>query len=239
MSKDKFGQPVILEWEIADITSSELADFKKNICDIACQTLAPIEMEFLRRNPESVNQELFLKGCAPFFGNGLDSVNWETVKEKIQSSIKQFYLTDLSSFGTDIIKPLLDDIYFLVTVKNSQVEKPLGFTMFSITPALPYGNIKVINIAVTPEEQNRELDKLLMSTIFKIVPDVERLFVFSRPTNNHAIKTYLSWGFFEGKNAFEDPYHKVNMDYTALFEYNIKLNETLQKVAEAFLTDFS
>lgn len=238
-SKDKFGLPVILKWKIANITSTELAEFKRNICDIACQTLAPIEMEFLRIHPESMNQEIFLQACAPFFEKGLDAVNWEGVKEKIQSTIKQFYLTDLSIFGIELIKPLLDDIYFLVTVKNSLTEKPLGFTMFSITPALPYGYIKVINIAIASEEQNRELDKLLMSSIFKIVPDVERLFVFSRPTNYQAIKTYMSWGFFEDKNPFQDPNHKVNMDYTAIFAYNSKLNETLQKFAKAIMVDLS
>ena len=231
-SKDKFGLPVILEWKKTDITSPELVEFKKCICEIASQTLAPIEMEFLRRYPESVNQELFLKACAPFFENGPEAVNWEMVKERIQSTIKQFYLTDLSSFGADIIKPLLDDIYFLVTVKNSETEKPLGFTMFAITPALPFGNIKVINIAIAPAEQNRELDKLLMSSIFKIVPNVERLFIFSRPTNDHAIKTYSSWGFAEDKHVVQDPNHKVNMEYTRLFEYKTERNEALQKTAK-------
>ena len=234
-AKDKFGLPVILEWKRTDITSPELAEFKKYICEIASQTLAPVEMEFLRRYPESVNQELFLKACAPFFENGPEAVNWEMVKEKIQSTIKQFYLTDLSSFGADIIKPLLDDIYFLVTVMDSETGKPLGFTMFSITPALPFGNIKVINIAIAQAEQNRELDKLLMSSIFKIIPNVERLFIFSRPTNDHAIKTYSSWGFAEDKHVVQDPNHKVNMDYTMLFEYRAERNEILQKTAQAMM----
>lgn len=224
-AKDKLGQTVILEWKKTDILSPELAEFKKNICEIACQAAAPVEVEFLRTYPESVNREPFLMACAPLLAQ--DPINWQLVEEKIASTIKQFYLIDLSSFGPDLIKPLLDDLYFLVTVKNN--ENPLGFIMFSITPALPFGNIKVIDMAITPGE-NRELDKLLMSSIFKIVPDIKRLFTFSRPTNEYRIKTYTSWGFSQDKNGFQDPNHKVDSDYLIQFEYDTEKNTTLQKV---------
>lgn len=229
-AKDKFGQSVFLEWKKTDITSSELAEFKKNICDIASQALAPGEMEFLRTCPESVAREPFLMGCAPLLVQ--EAVNWKLVEEKIASTIKQFYLTDLSSFGSDIIKPLLNDVYILVTVKNSEKDRSLGFIMLSITPALPFGNIKVIEVAITPAENNRELDKLLMSSIFKIVPNVKRLFTFSRPTNEYRFKTYSTWGFSQDRNGFQDPNHKVNSEYLILFEYNTERNMTLQKTAD-------
>ncbi len=228
-AKDKLGHQVILEWKKTDITSSALVEFKKDICEIACEALAPVEAEFLRANPESVNHEVFLMGCASLLKH--DPVDWQSVKEKIASTIKQFYLIDLSSFGPDIIKPLLNDVYFLGTVKNSKTEKPLGFIMCSITPELPFGDIKVINASVAPAEQHRELDKLLMSSIFKIIPDVKRLFTFLRPTNEVGIKTYSGWGFTQNENGFQDPNHKVNQEYLKLFEYKSEKNHILQKIA--------
>lgn len=84
------------------------------------------------------------------------------------------------------------------------------------------------------EGDNRELDKLLMSSIFAIIPDIKRLFSFLRPTNESALRTYFSWGFSENKNGFQDPNHMVNMEYLRLLDYKTERNNTLQKIAEDF-----
>ncbi len=234
-ARDKFDKPVILEWKITDIQSPDLAAFKKSICDLACQALTPIEVQFLKAHPHAVSEELFLKSCAPFFENGLETVDWESVKQQIESTMRQFYLTDLSRFGEAVIRPLLDDVYFLVTVKDESSEQLLGFAMLAITPALPYGHVKLINIALIPELKESGLDQLLISSIFNILPEVKRMFMFVRPTNVSALETYCSWGFTQDLNPVQDPNHKVNLEYLTLLEYKAEQSNLLQKTAQGLV----
>ena len=236
-SADMFGKEVILEWKKANILSPELASFKKNISDFANQNLAPIEMEFLRTNPEAVSQELFLRSSAPLFENGLDSVQWDQVEEKIKASIKQFYEMDVSSFGMQVLKPLLNDIYFFVTLKNKGTEKIIGFLIFAITPNLVYGDIKAINMIVNAQDQNRGLDDLLMSSIFKLIPETRRIFTFVRPTNAQAQLAYATMGFTLNLSPPQDPNHKVNLKYLDFFEYKSEHSAILQKIAETLNKD--
>ena len=232
LAKDPFDNSLILEWIKTDITSEELAEFKKDISEIADHALAPIEIEFLRTYPEAVTQELFLMPCAPLFKEGVEGVDWKLVEHRIQETIKQFYLTDIKSFGADMIKPLLDDVYYLVKIKESGREQILGFAMFAITPELPYGDVKIIQVAVTQEGSNQEVDKWLMSSIFALIPDIKRLFVFLRPTNESALRIYCSLDFAEDKNGFQDPNHMVNMDYLRLLDYKSDRKKILQIIAE-------
>ncbi|MEI6241941.1 MAG: hypothetical protein WCP39_00870 [Chlamydiota bacterium] len=234
-AKDCQGIPVIFDWTQTDIQSPNLATFKKNISEMASDVLAPIEVQFLREHPDAVSKELFLKPCAILFEQGVPSVNWKKVEEQIKSTIKLFYLTDLSTFGAEIIKPLLNDIYFYVTVKNQETKQWLGFTMFSITPALEFGNIKIINLALIATEQNRGLEQSLMSSIFRIVPEVKRLFVFVRPTNDRDSTMYRSWGFVQDLHPIHDPNHKVNMDSLVMLEYKTELSTFLQKTANGLM----
>jgi len=233
-ARDQFGTPVVLEWERVGITCPALAEFKKEICEIASKTLAPIEVEFLRKHPEAVHQELFLKSCKPLLETDKE-VDWTAVKKKIQTTIKEFYLTDLTSFPKEMIQPLLNDLYFIMTIRNSDLEKALGFAMFAVTPALPFGNVKVINVVVLKGEQNRGLEELLMSSIYNIIPNITRLFSYSRPTNKYAINLYDQWGFTEDISGFEDHNHKVSREYTLQFEYETKISDKLQKTASSFV----
>ncbi|MBI5345648.1 MAG: GNAT family N-acetyltransferase [Chlamydiae bacterium] len=232
-AKDSQGQSIILEWTQTDIQSSDLAAFKKSICDLASQVLAASEVQFLRIHPEAVSQEMFLQPCTPLFEQGVQSVNWQKVEEQIKSTVKQFYLTDLSAFGDEVIKPLLNDIYFYVVLKNRVSNEILGFLMFAITPALEFGNIKIIHLALMPSEQDRGLEKLLMSSIFKIVQEVKRLFIYVRPTNEWDINMYNAWGFHQDLNPIQDPNHKVNMDCLIIMEYKTELSKSLQETAKA------
>lgn len=94
--------------------------------------------------------------------------------------------------------------------------------------ALSFGNVKLINIAVL--EKDKGLDQLLMSSIFKILPRVERLFLYTRPTNVRALETYGSWG--QDSNPVQDPNHKVNLEYPTLLDYKVDRSTLLQKSAE-------
>lgn len=76
-----------------------------------------------------------------------------------------------------------------------------------------------------PAEQQRELEKLLMSSIFKLVPDTRRIFLHTRTTNEDAIKKYNSWGFVQFPG---------NLAGWPDFEYLAEKSNTLQQAAEAF-----
>lgn len=73
----------------------------------------------------------------------------------------------------------------------------LGAIQFFITPAFEEGSIKAALFGVLPEAQNRGLEKLLMSSIFKILPDINHIFLHTRSTNQRAIALYKEWGFVE------------------------------------------
>ena len=233
-AQDDFGGPIIVEWKRTDILSPHLAEFKKCICEMASQNLAPLEIAFLRAHPDGVSQEMFLQPCAPLFEKGLDFVDWQAVEEKIKSTIKQFYLTDLSSFAAEVIKPLLNDVYFYATIRNSNSQQLLGFIMFAITPALEFGHIKIIHISLVPEQQNRGLEKRLTSAIFRIVPSTMRLFLYVRPTNDREIHQYCDWGFIQEFPFTQDPNHPINTDYLIRLEYRTEKSDSLQKTAMGF-----
>ncbi len=230
---DATGRPVILEWKITDILSPDLAAFKKNVSDLAAQTHADSEVQFLHAHPEAVSQDGFLKACAPLFANGLEAVDWQQVEATIQLIYKQFYLMDIASFGADIIKRIADDLYFFATIKEaSGSEKILGFMMYAITPAFAYGDIKLIKLALAPSELGHGLGELLVSSIFKVIPQVKRIFSVVRPTDEHALQEYLSWGFVQDSNPVQDPNHPINLSYWTVLEYKTDQSDTLQTIAK-------
>ncbi len=230
-TKDAFGNPVLLEWIKTSILSPELAAFKKTICPLACKEIAPLELQFLRTHPEAAPAELFLRSSAPLLENGVETADWKAIEEKIQATIEQFYHMDLSKFGPEMIKPLLNDVYLCMTIKNKEEDTLLGYLMCAVTPALPFGNIKVINLVVRSEEKDRGLEKVLMSSLFKLVPQTQRIFFFVRPTSKHALQTYHSLGFAEDLDLFQDPNHKVDTKYLTPLEYKSESSEILQKAA--------
>jgi len=215
MASEPIGENMILQWKKADILSKDLADFKIRISELACNTLVPKEVKFLQAYPQAVTHEMFLRPCAPLFEKGKEKVDWSKVSETIHSTMKQFYLADISAFGESVLKPLMQDAYYLVSIKEK--EELLGFAMFAVTPALPPGYVKLINLVVLPKV--KELDKLLIHSIFKILPDAKTLFLYTRPTNTEDIHNYLTWGFTKDAIPVNDPNHKVNNDYLLYLEY--------------------
>ncbi|MEI8125764.1 MAG: hypothetical protein WCG42_08420 [Parachlamydiaceae bacterium] len=51
---DEKGQAFVIEWKRTDILSSHLAAFKKDLSDLAAETLSKSELAFLKVNPEGV-----------------------------------------------------------------------------------------------------------------------------------------------------------------------------------------
>lgn len=218
-TQDEQGNSILIDWKRADILSPHLAYFKKNTSELASEEIALAELEFLRAYPKASSQELFLKPCEPLLKDGVGSANWAEIEEKIRVTIVQFYSADLSKFGSEIIKPLMDDLYFFGTVKDKEEDPVCGFFIFAITPALPFGNIKVINLVVRSQERDRGLEKAMLRTIFEVIPQTSRIFLFVRPTNVVALEMYKDLGFVANFESFLDPNHKVNTDYLTPLEF--------------------
>jgi len=219
---DENGRSFILEWKRSDILSPNLAAFKKNLSELAAEKLSESELAFLKANPEAAASELFLRACKPLLENGIQNTDWHGVQEAIKASVKQFYLAEM-------IKPLLNDIYFYATVRNPDEKEPLGFLLFSITPALPFGDIKVINFFMGKDDPNSELHNILMGLVFKILPQTKRIFLFARPTDSAALEMYAAMGFERDENPFQDPSHKINHQYLASLDYRIENSKILQR----------
>lgn len=231
ITNDALDFTVVIDWQITDILSPNIAAFKKSVADFAAEITAAEEVKFLKSYPQAVSAGGFAHACQPLFAQGIDNVNWQTVETTLQQSIKQFYLMDLTQFGADIIGKLADDIYCFASIRDQKTNSLLGFIISSITPALPYGDIKVINVIIAPEEQERELEKILLSTLLKVIPQVKRLFTLTRPTNLKALMAYSACDFTYDTNPIQDANHEIATEYLSTMEYKTKNSDILQKKA--------
>lgn len=227
---DASKKQIIVQWHMADIISPILAAFKKEVADLAAQTTASSEVEFLRQYPEAVNQEIFLKSCAPFFAQGVDKVDWKAVKTNIETTIKQFYCTDIAVFGEQAIKALSHDVYFFASARKEETCDLLGFCMFAITPQLPYGDIKLINISLEAS-LDQSLGKQLLALLFAIIKP-QRIFTAIRPTNKQAQDLFASCGFTIDSNPQQDPNHALKLTYFTCMEYEADVTNDLQTIAK-------
>jgi hypothetical protein len=232
LAADEKGHSFILEWMRTDILSPRLAAFKKDLSDLAAEKLSESELAFLKANPEATSSELFLKACKPLLDKGTENADWHAVREAIKASVKQFYLADLSKFSPDMIKPLLSDIYFCATVRNPDEKESLGFLLFSITPALPFGDVKVINFFMRENIPNSESQNILMGLVFNILPQTKRIFLFARPTDSATLTMYATMGFERDENTIQDPSHKINHQYLTSLDYRIENSKILQRFAQ-------
>jgi hypothetical protein len=107
--------------------------------------------------------------------------------------------------------------------------------LFSITPALPFGDVKVINFFM--QEENPNVRNTLMSLVFSILPQTKRIFLFTRPTDSAALEMYAAMGFEKDENPFEDPGHKINRQYLTTLNYRIENSKILQMATETMRSE--
>jgi ribosomal protein S18 acetylase RimI-like enzyme len=100
--------------------------------------------------------------------------------------------------------------------------------MSSITPALPYGDIKIINIVVAPNAQATGLEKLLVSALYKSIPIIKRMFIITRPTNYMGLDAYEQCGFVQDNNPIQDPNHAIAMEHFVVLEYKTEQSDIIQ-----------
>lgn len=205
-------------WEKIDSKTPQFSQKIKDLKDILVKTYTQMEVEFARGHPELVPSEMFLKSIASLFSEGIEKVDWRCVEGKVRVNFDHFFTqTDFSSFSC------LDDINIFVVAKEK--EKPVGMIQYLIKPEYDYGHVRVCFYGVHCNQAYLGIDKLLMSSIFKLLPSTKRIFLHTRETNVHAIDKYLSWGF----TPFLGPLkHWIDLEYQGT---NC---DQLQKAAESF-----
>lgn len=236
LAKDKIGVPVILEWQKTNLLKPEFATAMKGIAEIGVAAFESVEMEFLYKYPEVVSKDNFFKSFEPLFKNGVEVVNWSAVSEQMRSTLQGHFIFDSTKFSKEMASMFANDICFFVAIKDQAAKTMLGYITFLLKPEYSYGNCKVTGMAVIPTAQNRGLAKLLMSSIFKIAPDLKRIFLCTRVTNTTALRAYSSWGFTKDLDPVQDPHYKFNLEHWTFMEYKQEQSDILQKTAEFLIS---
>lgn len=190
LTTDLNGKSIIFDWKKYEGNSPDLTHQIQKVSDILADTYTMQELQFTRIHPQAVPNEYFLKPLAPLFENGFENVNWQYVEKQINAIFQQFFTaTDFAQLSS------ADEQHLLVTAQEKESEKILGVIQFISNPAYPKGTIKAGLFGIPKEAHGRGLEKLLMNSIFKLMPDVSRVFIHTRITNEYLIGMCKSWGF--------------------------------------------
>jgi len=229
-AKDAVRVPVLFEWILTDIQSPDCAEIKRQIADLGCHVVVPLEVAFLKARPEAVTTDHFLKACEPFFAKKDTHVDWDGVTYTIDGVMRHIYTANISQFPPDVIKRIAQDLYLFVTVKDVQTDELLGFISCGITPASAFGDVKVITCAVAPQNAHRGLDAMLFAAVLKILPATQRIFLATRPTNTQGIVLYKSFGFQVDQEFTQDPNHQVAFTNYTILECAVGKDSSLRSI---------
>lgn len=229
IGKDKLNNSVIVEWQKTNITSPIFAGVMAEVWDFAREAYLPVEMNFLKAFPDVVGKEPYFKAFEPLFKDGVENVDWAAAERVMADLLKNHFVFDPSKFSEQVVKMFADDICFFVTLKEASSRKTIGFITILMRKSYAQGDAKIMSFAVDPAHQNRGLGKLLMSAIFKIMPDVQRIFLCTRVTNEAALKAYRSWGFITDPQPIMD--HPFNLEHWTFLHYPVRNSIILQSAA--------
>lgn len=218
-TQDKIGAPVILAWTAYNPASPEFTQAIRHIHEVFTQTYVRQELEFARKRPDAVSEQMFLKATAPLFEHGIDTVDWQAVEQQVTATLRNFFTTqDFAQWASS------HDVTLLIIAKT-QEGKVLGAIQLSSTPEYAYGTWRVGLTGVLSNSINRGLESLLMSAVFKIAPETTRLFLHTRATNEQMVSLYQEWGFTQLTGT--------NVDWPD-FEYQTTSSDALQTIAATF-----
>lgn len=225
-AKDKQGNPIVIEWQKTTFFSPEFTQAMKDIWPSARLAYMPVEMAFLKAFPHVVSTEDYFKPFEPLFKNGIEHVDWAQAETTMEALLKTLFVFDTASFGPEIVAQFAKDICYIVTVKDQKTSAILGFITFMQRASYKSHEIKVMSLGVDPQHQGKGLGTILMSSIFKIDPNIARIFLCTRVTNHAALAAYRSWGFTIDENPILD--HPFNMAHWTFMEYRTNKNQLLQ-----------
>jgi GNAT superfamily N-acetyltransferase len=230
-TQDKHNALVILDWQITNLLHPDFADAMKISWEVARDAYTVVEMDFLKAFPDVVGKEPYFKQFEPIFANGIENVDWKAAQDIMQSILHGHFIFDASQFNDQIKALFAQDICVFVSIKDTKTKAQLGFITFLVRPGYQHGDIKVMGFAVEKSQQNRGLGKLLIGSIFAIIPGITRIFLATRVTNENALRVYRNWGFTPDAKPILD--HAFNLEHWSFLEYKTDQSNTLQKIASA------
>lgn len=233
IAHDKQGHNVVLNWIKTSFLSPEFATAMQEVWPIACEAYTPVEMAFLKANPQVVGVEDYYKPFEPLFKDGIEHVDWLAAERVMQDLLKTHFIFDTSKWAPEVTAMFANDVFYVVTIKDQQTNKLLGFRTLMQRANYPDGTLKGISLSIAQQYQQRGLATLLMGSIFRIIPNVKRTFMCTRVTNAKMIKACASWGFTKDEHPILD--HAFNLEHWKFFEYKADQVDTLQKVAAGFI----
>ena len=228
---DKFGKPVIFESVKIDPQSPECTKIIKSLSEIYAAAFIPTAKQLLIGYPEVVSTISHFKPFEPIVKKqGVEHINWPVAEEKMQAPFRKYFETK------EVVLPNDTSGWFIIA-KNKATASLLGFLQFSVSSSKEPGSINIDNFAFGPDSQHRGLGKLIMSSIFKFLPDTKKIYLRVLKTNTIAQKAYASYGFREytpqQKYAPEDEVGP----YTFSLVYKADKTQSLQKIADTLVQE--
>lgn len=183
-------KPVLLEWQEIPGKTDELDQKIKSLTHLLASSYTTTELLFAQKKPDLVSTDFILKYLTPFFQQ--KQIDWQLIEQKINEHLIHFF----SNFSWKENSNREDKNIFIIA-KDPTTKENIGVIQFIIAPDYEKETIKAALYGVIPSLQNRGIERLLMASIFKIKPDINRIFLHTRSTNVHLITLYTSWGFTE------------------------------------------
>lgn len=210
-----------MQWELIDPTSRRFNQAIVESSEILVQMYTIMELQFVKKYPETANSEMFLKPISSMFEDGIDKVDWKAAAEQLSSNLHQFFTTtDFAKYGSP------NDVQIFVTAHDVKSDKQLGIIQFLVMPQFDYGAVKVAFFGVQESADDRGIEQLLLSSIFQLIPDTTRIFLHTRITNEVASNLYSDIGF----TKFAGP-----MPFWVDMEYWTEKSHVLQKTAQSLI----
>jgi RimJ/RimL family protein N-acetyltransferase len=206
---------IFFAWEEIPGKTIQLNQKIKEVSKILVPAYTKTEVTFAQQKSDEVANDFMLKSLAPLLKYNV--IDWHMFEQKTYEILERFFAT--MDWNASSKK---DDLSIFVTAHDQASGKDIGVIQFPIHPDFGQNNIKAALYGVLPLFQNRGIEQLLMSSIFAVRPDIQRIFLHTRSTNEQAINLYKKCGFVEFEGTLPN---WIDL------EYMVKGSSILQKTA--------
>lgn len=214
-TQDSMARPIVLEWEKIDPKTVRLTEKIKLLSPLLIKAYSEIEIEFARKKPDEISNDMFLKHLNALLVNGIDKVDWNLVQAQLSNTLNNFFTKmDWSQYS----KP--NDLHLFVVAKDQKTGNQLGMIQFIISSEYALGSVKVELYDGVNSKESSEIQKILLSSIFKLMPNTNRIFFHTRITNADGIEAHEALGF---SKFMGDLPNWIDL------EYRVERSEILQK----------
>lgn len=230
IAQDKQNQSISITWQKTTLTDQAFAAAMASIWPVAKLAYIPVEMNFLRSFPDVVGKEPYFKSFEPLFKDGIERVDWSAAEACMKEILKGHFVFDSAKFSETMVAMFAQDACYFVEAKESKTNELVGFMTILARKSYAPGEVKIMSLGVDPAHQNRGIGKMLMASTLSIIPDIKRIFLCTRVSNEVALRAYQSWGFKIDQKPILD--HAFNMAHWTFMDYNVRASGILETAAK-------